>query len=281
MPYQVYKSGEEYCVHKKNPDGSKGKRIGCHDSEGKAKRQMRALYASEKAKGLKSLSNPYHMNLARLAFYAPMAGGYDLAADEIAAFIEGVYASLGLDASESEPVTAADVQEYIQEVSDIFYTYSDNAVKELNLRRALMVTSNAYRDREREIIKEKALKGYVENSWKGDTFVGNNPLYVWHGGDPIGQIIYANMEGPFLVEVAQERPDRAINLALSGQPPIKSSVKEVWDALEITPNLRASHQFGHILGDEKDGEFERIVKLESSVLSGAYPANWWTYFRVL
>lgn len=277
MPYQVYKSGEEYCVHKKNPDGSKGKRIGCHDSEGKAKRQMRALYASENAK--KSLKNEYNRMLVRLAYYADDAGGHELDDGEILDFIEMVYARLGLDPDAAEIVSAGDVREYIEELTGIFYTYDDQ--KSFNLRRALMVTSNAYKDREREIIKEKALKGYVENSWKGDTFVGNNPLYVWHGGDPIGQIIYANMEGPFLVEVAQERPDRAINLALSGQPPIKSSVKEVWDALEITPNLRASHQFGHILGDEKDGEFERIVKLESSVLSGAYPANWWTYFRVL
>lgn len=155
------------------------------------------------------------------------------------------------------------------------------AAKSNGLRRALMVTSNAYEDREGEIIKEAALKEYVKRSRDGDSFAHNNPLYVWHGGDPIGKIIHADMIGPFLVEVAQERPDTVVNLAESGQPPIKASVKSVWDALAITPDLRASHQFGHILGDEKDGAYDRIIKLESSVLSGRYPANWWTYFRVL
>jgi hypothetical protein len=285
MPYQVYKSGEKYCVHKKNPDGSKGKRIACHDSENKAKRQMRAIYASENAKKDKSLTNPYNTNLARLAFYAPMAGGYSLDSMGIAEFIGSVYDMLGLDSDGAEPVTAMDVEEYIQQLSDIFYSYheddTERAIKSFNLRRALMVTSNAYEDREGEILKEKALSAYVEHSWDGDTFVGNNPLYVWHGGDPIGQIVYADMIGPFLLEIAQERPDTTINLAESGQSPIKASVKSVWDALAETPDLRASHRFGHILGDERDGAYDRIFKIESSVLSGAYPANWWTYFKVL
>jgi 2'-5' RNA ligase len=155
------------------------------------------------------------------------------------------------------------------------------AAKSNGMRRALIITSNAYRDREREIIKEDALKAYVESSWDGDNFVGNNPLYVWHGGDPIGQIVYADMIGPFLLEVAQERPDTALNLAESGQPPVRTTVKSVWDALELTPDLRASHQFGFVLGDQKDGVYERIYKRESSVLPGTYPANWWTYFKVL
>lgn len=47
MPYKVYKTGGRYCVHKENADGSKGKRMGCHDSPGKARAQQKALYASE------------------------------------------------------------------------------------------------------------------------------------------------------------------------------------------------------------------------------------------
>jgi hypothetical protein len=47
MPYQVYASGNQFCVHKKNPDGSKGKKIGCDPSKAKAQAQMRALYAAE------------------------------------------------------------------------------------------------------------------------------------------------------------------------------------------------------------------------------------------
>lgn len=47
MPYKVYKTGGRYCVHKENQDGSKGKRMGCHDSPEKARAQQKALYASE------------------------------------------------------------------------------------------------------------------------------------------------------------------------------------------------------------------------------------------
>ena len=57
MPYKVYKTGNRYCVHKKNENGSKGKRMGCHGSEEKARAQQKALYASEdsmsKAKRIK------------------------------------------------------------------------------------------------------------------------------------------------------------------------------------------------------------------------------------
>ena len=38
MPYEVKKSGKEYCVHKK----SDGKKIGCHSSSAKAYAQIKA-----------------------------------------------------------------------------------------------------------------------------------------------------------------------------------------------------------------------------------------------
>jgi hypothetical protein len=47
MPYKVYKVGEKYCVHKKKPDGSRGKKIGCHSSQSAARQQQEALYAAE------------------------------------------------------------------------------------------------------------------------------------------------------------------------------------------------------------------------------------------
>lgn len=45
MPYEVRKSGSEYCVFK---EGTSDK-LGCHPTEAKAKAQMRALYANENA----------------------------------------------------------------------------------------------------------------------------------------------------------------------------------------------------------------------------------------
>jgi HK97 family phage major capsid protein len=46
MPYMIQKENETYCVHKENADGTAGEKINCHDTEEKAKAQMRALYAA-------------------------------------------------------------------------------------------------------------------------------------------------------------------------------------------------------------------------------------------
>lgn len=48
MPWKVFTSGDEYCVHKLGPDGSKGEKVACHSSRADAEDQKRALYASEK-----------------------------------------------------------------------------------------------------------------------------------------------------------------------------------------------------------------------------------------
>jgi len=49
MPWQVHKKDSQYCIYKKNPDGSKGEEVACHDSEESAMGQMRALYAKANA----------------------------------------------------------------------------------------------------------------------------------------------------------------------------------------------------------------------------------------
>ncbi len=141
------------------------------------------------------------------------------------------------------------------------------------LRLMMIVTSNAYKDREDEIITEKALTDYVDSCWKEGDFVGDNPLLVWHGGDPIGDIIYAEMSGPFLIEIARERPNRMVNLARAGDKPMYAEVKAVWDALELEPNLGASHEFGFERSDRDDGIYERIYKTETSTLPRQAAAN--------
>lgn len=52
MPYKIQKSGDQWCVHKENADGSVGAKVACHNEESKAKDQMQALYASEESKSL-------------------------------------------------------------------------------------------------------------------------------------------------------------------------------------------------------------------------------------
>lgn len=155
------------------------------------------------------------------------------------------------------------------------------AVDDEGRRLMFIVTSNAYRDREREIISEKALRRYTELCWKGAEFVGESPLLLWHGGDPIGDIVYTDMEGPFLFEVARERPNAVVNLAADGDPPLYGEVEKVWDGLEAEDDLGASHEFAFIAGDRKDGVYEAIVKTETTGLPRAFAANAYTYAEVI
>lgn len=52
MPYML----EGNCVYKKNPDGSKGKSMGCSENAEKAKAHMRALYANTKESMIQEMS---------------------------------------------------------------------------------------------------------------------------------------------------------------------------------------------------------------------------------
>jgi hypothetical protein len=151
------------------------------------------------------------------------------------------------------------------------------------LRRMLTITSNAYIDREDEIVSQKALEGYVRDSWDGEskTFIGDNPLLVWHDGDPIGDIVAADMEGPFLLEIARERPNAVVNLAGAGQVPVLVEIKAVWDILEREANLAVSHQFMFIASDRADGVYEYIRKTETSVLPRWAAANYFTEAQVV
>lgn len=47
MPWSVYKFEDKWCVHKDNPDGSRGERVACHDTRQGAFTQLRALYTAE------------------------------------------------------------------------------------------------------------------------------------------------------------------------------------------------------------------------------------------
>lgn len=159
---------------------------------------------------------------------------------------------------------------------------SQKSVEVPSLRLALMITSNAYRDRVQEIVKQKALEDWAEAAWEGDTLAIANPLLFWHDGDPIGDIVYVGTEGAFLIEIAQERPDAMVNLMPPGSPPVIASIKGIWDAFEqMDIEWGASHEFLYLKEDGKDGVYEQIVKTESTVLPREWAANAYTLFTVL
>jgi hypothetical protein len=152
------------------------------------------------------------------------------------------------------------------------------------LRTMHIITSNSYTDRENEVITTQALSEYVRKSWQGDTFVGDNALHIWHDGDPIGEIIWADMEGAFLIEVAKELPNRVIRLTTDKASPfykVKTTVKAVWDALERSDvPLGASHGFKYPDGAKADNTYHAIEKFETSVLPLDAAANPYTLAEV-
>ncbi len=141
------------------------------------------------------------------------------------------------------------------------------------LRRMLLFTSNAYKDRENETITSKALEAYEASCYPGEGLYHNdNPLLFWHDDD----IVMGTIEGveyitPFLIEVGQELPNDPISKAL-------------WDWAEKNGDKAGvSHRFGYLEKDrDTDGTFHRIFKQETSYLpERSLAANGLTYAGVL
>lgn len=148
-------------------------------------------------------------------------------------------------------------------------------------RLMVIVTSNAYKDRENEIIPAAELAADVDRRWQGDAFVDGDPLLLWHAGEPVGDIVFADMEGPFLIEVARERdPERVVDLAAEGEPPLRMAIGKVWDAIERgDEEWAASHRF--LYARREQGVYGPIRKNETSVLPDWAAANPWTYSGII
>lgn len=152
-------------------------------------------------------------------------------------------------------------------------------------RYMVIVTSNGYQDREEEFVSANALAGYVEKSWRGDVCQPNNNHLFWHDGDPIGEIVWCDMVGPFLVEVSKELPDRTIQIGTDSRTGAarQSTVKVVWDYIEATPELQwgASHGFKYPAGDKERKFYGTIYKEETSTLPVKNAANPFTFSGVV
>jgi hypothetical protein len=120
------------------------------------------------------------------------------------------------------------------------------------------VTSNSYMDRDNETIATKALQRYVDNCWVAeDYFKSSNVLQVWHhDGLTVGDIVWADMSGPFLVEISKERGDIISQVAW-----------DYWESEEGCKNLGTSHRFLYRKQDKgADGTVALISKFETSPL---------------
>lgn len=296
MPYEIRhetRDGvEKDCVYKK--DG--GALVGCTD-RGKGEEYIAAMYANENkaddapwwvtSKELREIcescgDNAVRMGLTAINLKAMPAQLLSSLCDKLGGadgfFTRCTETSFG----EFDPGNKESFCAWLKHQCTGEWPGQKALADQSPLRLAIIISSNAYIDRQREIVRQKALEDYVESAWKGNMFVGSNPLLVWHGGDAIGDIVYADMEGPFLIEVAQERPDGPVNLAKRGEAPVMTTVKAVWDALENSDiDWGASHEFLYAVKDREDGVYDNILKLETSVLPRENAANGYTFFAVI
>lgn len=139
-------------------------------------------------------------------------------------------------------------------------------------RYMIVVTSNSYQDRDEETITTQALKEDTDRAWiADDVFKSDNPLLFWHDDRlVIGEIVYADVKTPFLVELAQEASN-----------PI---AKAAFDYRENHPDEEwgASHRFGYFKKDRSpDGTYRRIYKQETSILPREAAANLLTFSGVI
>ena len=132
-------------------------------------------------------------------------------------------------------------------------------------RYMLVVTSNSYLDREGETISTEALKSWVDRQWiADDAFHTENKLLFWHDERlELGDIVFADMRGPFLVELAREANTEG--------------ARKMFDYIEAHPQekLGASHRFAFLTHQRDDeGTYHKYIeKRETSILPREVAAN--------
>ena len=127
-------------------------------------------------------------------------------------------------------------------------------------------TTNAFKDREKQIITTKALEDYVERHEKDDV---KGEYWFWHiKGSRFGEIQWQGVAGRFLVEAGpfDDTPmGKAVKEFLAGNPNGHP---------EIAPfGWGTSHGFFVKEGDEDDDVFDWIEKYESTILPVHKAAN--------
>ena len=142
--------------------------------------------------------------------------------------------------------------------------------KQTALRRMLLITSNGYLDRDAEHVSVKALRRYVESCWQPrggeEVYVGRNVLLDSHRGPPVGDVVWCDMFGPFLVEIAEERDTWY--------------ARKRWDAYEKASG-GASQGFRYAHRQRVDGTYRSILKYETTVLPVERASNVVTLSLVL
>lgn len=145
-------------------------------------------------------------------------------------------------------------------------------------RHMFIITSNSYKDRDHDWVTTKALQRYVDESWVADDkCITNNKHLYWHDDNiHIGDIVWADTEGPFLIELSRERQGTFV------YRDAVYPVSVIWDYVESAPEAQgASHRFYVTAKDAQDKTFNWIKKRETSTLPLKDAANLLTFSGVI
>lgn len=141
-------------------------------------------------------------------------------------------------------------------------------------RMMFIITSNSYQDRATQWITSQALTEDVKRHWAGDDSAylgGINHLY-WHWKElgPVGEIVYSDVWGPFLVEVSREIDD-----------PVSYAF---YSFVEAHPEIdwgASQHFLAYKSQNVPDGTFTRILRDEATTLPREDAANLLTFTGVI
>lgn len=222
--------------------------MACHKTRSKANRQLRALYANEPALKARISGGPIHPFIR-----------YDVSETTPELFIPAIKDSIIKNPQRRREIEARRQQKK----KAITQKSSLTVFKDSTGRyRWVAFSSNAYRDRDGEIVSTKALEDDVA---RADTDGDYGPLRWWHiQGADIGDCDYNAMHGRVLIESGTFRHEW-----------IGERIKEQ------ASDLQLSIGFLHPLNEpDPAGVFHHIRRFERSLVPVGKAANPWTRFFV-
>lgn len=295
MPYDKFKREDRWCVAKVDAEGAPAETVECYTSEADADRLLAALrinveageakqdsrendpeyYAIIPDPDLKSTWKLPLMNFGDVsnAIQALSPAGFRGNRVEIPRGVSRQSVIDKLNRRIGDVQASDDAKEQLRERLRAIKALAEfRATLRTILKGAgdhmVLITSNSYEDRDQEWITTKALNRYVDNCWDGDQFVGDNVLLFEHKGPPIGDIMYADMFGPFLLEIAKARPTWY--------------AQRKWQMIKSQPGVwGASHGFEFLVSTKNDSVYHQIYKFESTALPLAKASNVLTLAEVI
>lgn len=131
-----------------------------------------------------------------------------------------------------------------------------------------ILSSNPYRDRDEEFVAHAALEAMVDAEWDGETYKGTGKVLFWHEGEPIADIVWADTEKGFLIEIARERDSPWAHTMFD----LIERTDIDWGA-SIGFKTRVYDELVNAKGDVVERVYRQLRRVETSVLPRAFAAN--------